>query len=475
MRNRINRGLKIILAVVMLLFVVNVNLVEGAITYTCTAEDSILITNISTGYTVPSISTDNINGEYEWEYVLYNSDGSVYSYGTISGNIYIEKEKTLVISPCQGEGTFEYNGTSLNVTFRTGIPLYDSGNWVANSIHVFSNNSIYPMRIEYDGIYAIEYYIYDSSGEYIKSSTEFPVDISSGNEVMVFTGPSTTDEFEIYALYVNEISQNSESFQRNTLEFDMNGLEYVIENNGNNRVYFMGDSISGVSYTLYDANGNAAVTASNSSTFITELKAGERVDFSSVSGKAINLSYIYSDEDSVLVTTYRSGGYKHVEVNLHFKQEDLSFNGMIGNNIYPYSLIIDRTKQSEPEDMGSFYLSSVIDKTGMAYVNKWYVYDVTTGTYYPNTMVEETDFNIRDKSIFYNKLMELYGGTAEFHIWVECSTKPIVSSNSYDLVKDIEYTFGSGLWTVVGDDCQYAGGMAFYLDASSGSYTLTSQ
>lgn len=475
MRNRINSGLKIIMAVVMLVSMVHTNSVEGATIYNCTAEDSILITNVSTGYATPCISTDDVNGEYEWKYVLYNSDGSVYLYGTISGKTYIDKEKTLVISPSQGVGIFEYGGTDLEVTVRKAVPLYKSCSLDADSIYTFSNNSNYPMKIEYDGIYTIEYYIYDSTGERIKSSREFPVYISSGNEAEFLTGAYTTDEFEIYALNINEISQKSESTQKETLELDMNGLKYVIENNGNNRVYFSSGSISGISYDLYDSNGNVAVTASNSSVFITELDAGEYVDFSSTSGTTINLTYTYTGEDPILVTTYRSSSSWSISVNLHFKQEDLCFNGTNGNNRYRYVLETVSTKLSESEDKGSFNLTSVTDKTGMAYVNKWYVYDTTTGTYYANTVVSETDFNIRNKTIFYNKLMELYGDTTEFHVWVECATNPIVSSNSYELVKDIEYTFGSGSWAVAGDNCQYAGGMAFYLDGSSGSYTLTAQ
>ena len=41
--------------------------------------------------------------------------------------------------------------------------------------------------------------------------------------------------------------------------------------------------------------------------------------------------------------------------------------------------------------------------------------------------------------------------------------------------KDVEYTFGSGTWTVEGDSGVYSGDMSFYVDDAAGNYQLTLQ
>ena len=44
-----------------------------------------------------------------------------------------------------------------------------------------------------------------------------------------------------------------------------------------------------------------------------------------------------------------------------------------------------------------------------------------------------------------------------------------------NLIKDVEYTFGSGTWTVEGDSGVYSGDMSFYVDDAAGTYQLTLQ
>jgi hypothetical protein len=137
---------------------------------------------------------------------------------------------------------------------------------------------------------------------------------------------------------------------------------------------------------------------------------------------------------------------------------------------------VDTTLDQEKDTVGGFSIPAIKDTTGMAVVDRWYVYNSETGTYYDTAAETGDTLTVKPLTTgIYSQLLDTYGDSSEYHLYVEWDISEITQSGIYNLIKDVEYTFGSGTWTVEGDSGVYSGDMSFYVDDAAGNYQLTLQ
>ena len=480
MRKEVKRIIKIVASIIVAFSLLcthryNITAAEGV---ECTSSDSILITKADTSYVVKVIDSTSFSGDVEWEYAKYNTSGIIIESGTVSDTINLSYDEYIVAAPVSGSGTF--NDSTVNAVLRENIPLYKQIDMSDSTMYTVTNSSEYSVYMEYNGTTTLEY----MTGELWKtlSPNSDMLTIESGKSIKLIR--DTADGYvRLYCLSGNDIGISSEVAVCGNLELDMYEKHYSIKNTGSGTVYFKNVETVNMSeypyYQVYDKDDN--IVASSSGLLLGELAQGNYMriqdpDTNENAGEKINISYIYDGVNDIDVTTYRNQKQTSVMVNYHYYEQELSFSSMMEGGYTYNTLLSEETEISEPEDVyGSFLVREQKDSKGRAYANKWYVYDSRTGDYYKETEVVAQSFELRDEPQFYNKLMELYEDTGEIHIFFECVTAPITKSDNYELVKDVQYTLGEGMWKVEGDNCKYSGNSVFYIDGTSGNYELTLQ
>lgn len=468
MRNRINVGAKIIMAVVMIVSIVHISPAKASTTYTCTANDTIVITVAEDAGLPPSLTSNYFSGAELWEYALYNSSGELVSSGVYDFMVVVSEGYYLVLAPASGTGTFDLMDiTSYEVTLRENMPLYNTQSIVANTEYTLTNTSEYPVFLYYDGL------------------EESPATIEAGN-YLTFSPTNAGGTFKYYSLYNSGVDLTSKSYTSNTYNLDLGNYYYTFYNNGTEKVVIECDATGGLYYVIYDKNGTV-VTANQSvvTNFSVIMNSGEYIEISG-STRSTNctatLSYKYYDKD---LEVYRAKHPETKKIYIHFSGNKVIPQSdhftKISENIYSYNATVNysKTEISQPEDtIGSFTfgLDEIKDTTNMLYIKDWYVYDNVTGDYYKNTLENTKILQIEAfQSEFYNQLAKCYGGEEIYHVYAVWYGEYIISSGNYEFINGVKYSLGEGYWSVDGDNCQYSGYRDFYLDDSSGSYTLTSQ
>ena len=501
---RISKSLRIIMTVILAITLIPVSPVKaGNDPITVNENSSIVITNMS-------------DGEVEITRDMFDLSSTgwicVHDSSNITEFLYVDESfqkislrnagDKLICSPDEGEAFFYSSllGDNVEVVLDSNkssigyceIRCFDE--WT------ITNNEAVDISLFWIGEYDVEYTYIRRDGMVYTTTTEgeFP-DIIEAGATLIFTvvddaSFSITNPYAGVLWYTTgksnqiKVSKTVAEKYSTTDTYEMDGCIYTVTNSSDNlNLEFYFNATTQIQAEIYDSKGVLTGTVNNAQNVgkenATSIPAGGKIVFSGVEAPNETLSIKYSSlYDSVIDVSgvRKAKPAENKKIYIHYADGSLVPEGLSkdskGYYVSAEVTYVDTTMDQEKDTVGGFSILPIKDTTGRAVVNKWYVYNSETGTYYDASVVTGNTFTVEPLTTgIYSQLLDTYGNSSEYHLYVEWDRLGITQSGTYNLMKDVQYTFGSGSWTVADDVSVYSGNMNFYVDGAAGNYQLTLQ
>ena len=502
---KISKIFKIIVAVIMAMTLIRISTVkaENGIV-TVNENSSVVITNVSGEIVEITVDMFDLSST-DWV-CIHDSQGMV-------GYLYLDESfdriplnnlgDKLICSPISGEAFFDASllGDNVEVTYDGNKPSIGYHEIRYFDEYVITNNEEVDISLFWLGEYNINYiHMLPDGMSYETTSENGWLQVLRPGETLTFT---VIDEgsYNITNPYVGCFWYSTGNFNNVDVDrdisddytskvtektCDLDGTIYTVTNNGE-YMEIISNGTTEYEGIIYDSNGIRTGTVSNANAIGTDIKnyipAGGKIVYTSgaTTNGELTISY-YSMYDPVVEFSglRKAAPAEDKKIYIHFPEGPLVPEGLSeddkGYYISTEVTYVDTTLDQEKDTVGGFSIPAIKDTTGMAVVDRWYVYNSETGTYYDTAAETGDTLTVKPLTTgIYSQLLDTYGDSSEYHLYVEWDISEITQSGIYNLIKDVEYTFGSGTWTVEGDSGVYSGDMSFYVDDAAGNYQLTLQ
>lgn len=441
----------------------------------------------------------------DWIYVYDNSD--MRSFGIIDENFegieMMSDSDRLLCSPVNGSATFY--GSQLIEEVQAVHNTYGPAAVYCElrffDEYTINNNEEWDIFLFTEDDFLVDYTTISSDGLPIGSETEviLPERLATGESITIKAAGDYNDinnpvvggfyytignnnNITSYAQVASEYSTVKENV------YDMDGTAYTVTNNANYEIDITSIATAEFQAAIYDSKGASVGTITNVQAIGREctgsIPAGGKMVYSyseTSETNTLNISYYEIFDSLIKISGVRKPlPTENKNVYIHFPEGPLVPNGLNkdSNGYYLSTKVtyVETTLEQQADTVGGFTIPSVKDTTGMAVVNKWYVYNSKTGTYFSTPVVTGDTLTVEPfKAGLYSQLLSIYSYSSEYHLYAEWEIPAIAKSGTYKLIEDVGYSFGSGRWQVANDVSVYSGGMAFYIDKDAGSYQLTLQ
>lgn len=492
---KINKKIiKAVLSVFVMAFTISILSADAAESYTISENDSVIVL-LNNELDFPTyISSQCFDSSVEWNYVYYVNSKPI-EYGTVDSSF----NKTLssydeyyAFSPKSGSGVFQ--GIILDTNVETSVN-YDTAALYSFDVkytkeYTITNNGRENVNLWMEGDYLVDYILYDSDD--IPKSTGYmttvPQTLGSREKLEILVnhmdGTDSGGKIVYNGVYETDVEvseSNLNSYAQGSKE-DIDGLKYTVTNNNTSKVNLKMRLTQKGRFIVYNASGSVISDVSDIATTVDVPAKGKCVVYlenETGQGERFIVGYDSSVADGLDISAIRKARpSENKKVYIWFPKGPFEPAGLSKDTTGYYlsrKITYVETKLSQLEDtVGGFTIPEIKDTTGMARVNKWYVYNSKIDQPVTSFSVSGPSLNVVPLSTdFYNELMTWYGYSSVYHIYGEWKVLPITASGQYKLLKDVEYSLGSGKWSVSNDNTVYNGGMNFYLDDEAGNYTFT--
>ena len=472
---------------------------------TVNENSSIVITNMS-GREV-SITADMFDlSKTDWICMHNSSD--------LLGFIYVDENFTsvplrnrgdkFVCSPIDGEAAFDSSslGVNVEVVLDRSKPSVGYHDLMYFDQYTITNKEEVDISLYGIGDYTLKYKYMLPNGLGYEATTEdgWPGVLKPGetliltvadNEVFNITNPYVAcfwytvgnfNNIEVRKVVAEEYAEFT------TATYELDGCTYTVTNGSEYLdVEFAFNATTEIQAEIFTSKGVSMGTVNNvqsvGSEISTSIPKGGRIVFSGIEApdEILSVKYYSLFEPVIDISGVRKAKpTENKNIYIHFPNGPLVPAGVSkdskGYYISTEITYADTTLEQEKDTVGGFQILPIKDTTGMAVVNKWYVYNSETGKYFDASGVTGNTLTVEPLTTgVYSQLLETYGNSNEYHLYVEWDVPLITQSGIYNFVKDVKYTLESGKWTVEGDACVYSGNMNFYVDDVAGNYQLTLQ
>lgn len=361
---------------------------------------------------------------------------------------------------------------SYDVTYAKEYTVINSGNEAVS--------------LSKEGDYYVEYTLYEATGATKETGymTELPSAMAAG-EKLVFNiiridGTASKGMLNYNSTQLQISERDLDEYFQGSIE-DIGGVKCTIANNNDAVVNLkMRLTQKGV-FEVYDNSGSYLYSVPATETILDIPANGKCVVYLEGDGEKLDKFYVrYSSRfaDKLSISSEKKEkSSEDKKIYIWFPKGSLIPTGLSKDSIgYYLSTKITYVETGLPQSrdrIGEFAIPKINDTTGMATVNSWYVYDYNSKQVVNTFSVSGEKLEVNAQNLkFYNELSAMYQNSDAYHIYAEWKIKPITASGNYSLVKDVEYSFGKGNWTVKDDSTVYNGDMKFYLDDKAGKYSV---
>lgn len=502
---KISNYLKILMVLVMVVSLIQISPTKAAEDITVGASERIVIsfTWSNTLEAPPTINKEMFDvSTTDWIYVYDNTDMCMMGvidekFEGISLNSEYDR---FICSPKEGSATFYGSGLieEISVEHDTTKPAAQYCDLRYFDKYKIENNDQYDLFLSPVGDYLVDYTPISSDGIPMDPVTGeyLPERVYSGETIELTATSDGTYDINNPSVggfyYYSEASNYTVTrtmadayAELNKNEYDLNGITYTITNNAGYEIDIMSNSTVEFEATIYNASGVATGNVNNAQSIGQEVSstipAKGKIVYNSVEepDSILNISNYSIFDDFISVSGIRKAAPpENKKIYIHFPSGALVPSGLLqddkGYYISTEVTYVDTDYTEEADTIGGFTIQSIKDSTGMATVNKWYVYAEEIDSYFETSEVAGDKLVVEPfESDFYTQLLRSYGDSSEYHLYAQWEIQTITQSGTYNLIQDVEYRLGSGTWTIGDDACVYNGDMAFYLDGSAGSYEIT--